>query len=138
MSSIILAVTRYWADDFPTLRIETSGSDFCDLCTSLKSDIGSISKFDDRYDLFIQLLKEHRAEAKKEFLNYKLLQQKCQEDTNGKMRHYDFDFAEKVLLSRLCNQPGQFHFVTGLKFDIFGVSSTNQCLSFIYGLLEGH
>ena len=130
--------TRYWADDYPTLRIATSGSDFCDLCTSLKSDIGSISKFDDRYDLFIKLLKEHRAEAKKEFLNYKLLQHKCQEDTNGNMRHYVFEVAEKVLLTRLFNQPGQLHFVTGLKFDIFGVSSTNQCLNFIYGLPEGH
>lgn len=49
-----------------------------------------------------------------------------------------FDFAEKVLLPKLQRQPGQLLFVTGLKFDIFGVASSNLSTTFISGLLEGH
>eukprot|EP00171_Calliarthron_tuberculosum_P019092 IDg19092t1 len=49
-----------------------------------------------------------------------------------------FDFAEKVLLPRLLKHPGQLYFVSGLKFDIFGVSASNNGQQYIYGLPEGH
>lgn len=52
--------------------------------------------------------------------------------------HITFDFAEKVLLLALKRQPGQLHFVTGLKFDLFGAASTNMNKVFLFGLLEGH
>ena len=49
-----------------------------------------------------------------------------------------FDFAEKVLLPKLLKQPGQLYFVTGLKFDIFGVQDSNQGVTYVFGLPEGH
>lgn len=47
------------------------------------------------------------------------------------------DFAEQVLLSSFLRQPSQIHFVTGLKFDIFGVSCSNLDTNFVFGLPEG-
>lgn len=49
-----------------------------------------------------------------------------------------FDFAEKVLLPRLLEQPGQLHFLTGLKFDINGVASSRNKKTHVFGLPEGH
>ena len=59
------------------------------------------------------------------------------EDAN-EARHFVFDFAEKVLLPRLLKHPGQLHFVTGLKFDINGVSSSRTNWNYVFGLPEGH
>ena len=52
--------------------------------------------------------------------------------------HLVFDFAEKVLLPSMLRQSGQLYFITGLKFDIFGVSSSSFDRNFIFGLPEGH
>ena len=52
--------------------------------------------------------------------------------------HLVFDFAEKWFLPNLQRQPGQLHFVTGLKFDFFGVHVSNLWFTNIYGLPEGH
>lgn len=49
-----------------------------------------------------------------------------------------FDFAEKVLLPSLPKQPGQLHFVTGLKYDFFGVHRSNLGKKFAHSLPEGH
>lgn len=49
-----------------------------------------------------------------------------------------FDFAEKVLQPHLVRPPGQKHFVTGLKLDFFGESSSNLKQPFIFGFPEGH
>ena len=59
------------------------------------------------------------------------------EDAN-EARHFVFDFAEKVLFPRLLKQPGQLHFVTGLKFNIKGVSSSRIKSNYVFGLPEGH
>lgn len=54
--------------------------------------------------------------------------------------HFIFDFAEKIffLVYRTRKQPGQLHFITGFKFDSFGLSCINTGRSDIYGLVEGH
>ncbi len=48
-----------------------------------------------------------------------------------------FDFAEKVTLPSIDNQPGQLHFITGLCYDIFGISLSNLKITNVYGLPEG-
>lgn len=48
-----------------------------------------------------------------------------------------FDFAENALLPKLQKRPGQLHFVTGLKFDIFGISCSNLGSTFVFGLPGG-
>ena len=120
------------------MRISSSGSDFCDFCTKLKDDLKSLSSSDFRYKLACEGLLEHRKNAENEFKYYKDVQTQCYVDNTNEKRHYVFDFAEKVLLPRLKIQPGQLHFITGLKFDLFGVSSSNDTLNYIFGLPEDH
>lgn len=43
-----------------------------------------------------------------------------------------------MLLPSLVRQPGQLHFITGLKNDIFGISCSNSGTNFIYSIAEGH
>lgn len=52
--------------------------------------------------------------------------------------HLTFYFAEKMLLPALKHHPSQLHFVTGLKFGIYEVASSNINQCFLYSLLEGH
>lgn len=129
---------RYWKEDYSTLRIAVSGSDFCDLCTSLKDDLAHLDSTSDRYTATTQLLQDHRLHAKEAFLFYKMCQTSGQVEPNGVTRHLVFDFAEKVLLPKVQKQPGQLHFVTGLKIDFFGVSSSNEHMNYVFGLPEGH
>ena len=49
-----------------------------------------------------------------------------------------FDFAENVYLPFQHRQPSQRFFLTGLKFDIFGISIDTACAQVIYALTEGH
>lgn len=129
---------RYWRSDSGTLRIAKQGSDYCDLCTALKDDIKNLPILDERH-LKAQIdLENHRAVAQQEFNVYRQCQKDSANNPNGNVRHLVFDFAEKVLLPRLRNQPGQLHFVTGLKFDLFGVSCSNAGTNFVFGLPEGH
>ncbi len=63
-------------------------------------------------------LQDHAQDWRAEFGHYKNTQ------ANSKKGHFIrfvFDFAEKVLLPKLMKQPGQLHFITGLKFDFFAV-----------------
>ena len=53
-------------------------------------------------------------------------------------KHLTFDFAEKVHLPRLQNQPGQIYYTTGLKVDLFGVYVANIDKQITYTLIEGH
>ena len=114
--------SRYWDADMPTLRIATLGSDFCDTCTTLKNTLSNLRKAYVRYKTTKDALMDHLEEAKTEFLYYRKFQKECKENLVGEVYHLVFDFAEKVLLPKLVKQPGQLHFITGLKFDIFGVS----------------
>lgn len=57
---------------------------------------------------------------------------------DGTTENITFDFAEKVLLPRLIRPPGQIHFITELKFNLFGDACSNMDEVFRLGLPEGH
>jgi len=127
---------RYWKEDMPTLRIAITGTDFCDTCTTLKNAIAVLNPNDIRHENNNSILRQHVKEAVTEFKYYKRCQQVCNNKQGD--NHLIFDFAEKVLPPKLQKQPGQLHFITGLKFDLFGVSSSNLARNYVFGLPEGH
>ncbi|PXF44968.1 hypothetical protein BWQ96_05268 [Gracilariopsis chorda] len=77
-------------------------------------------------------------EALPEFKLYRAIVTATQEGPSANPIHLVFDFAEKELLPHLLGQPGQLHFVTGLKFDLFGVYSSGRKVCYVYRLPEGH
>lgn len=78
----------------------------------------------------------HRAQANVEFKIYKQYQAECSNTTN--IYHVAFDYAEKVLILRKVEHPGQLHFLTGLKFNLNGVLCSKTGRNYIFGLPEGH
>ena len=84
------------------------------------------------------MLEQKRKEVRNEFLFYKDSQRQAHEEPNGEMQNFLFDFAEKVLSPKLLNQLDQRHFITSLKFDLFGVSSSNERTNNVFGLPERH
>lgn len=127
---------RVWAAQFPTLRIHKLGSDFCDSCTKMLNMFNTLTDPTAKTAIW-QARNVHRAEALVEFQLYRQLQKDLNGVVDGTL-HLTFDFAEKVLLPCLLRQPGQLHFVTGIKFDIFGVTSSTVNSTFVFGLPEGH
>lgn len=69
---------------------------------------------------------------------YKTAQTNYMTNQNVSTRHIVFYFAEKDFLPKLQNQPGQFHFITGLKLDHFGIYTSYEGFNYIVGLPEGH
>lgn len=51
--------------------------------------------------------------------------------------HMIFDFLENFLLLSLLKHPGQLHFITVLKFYIFGISNNHLNCNVIFGLPKG-
>ena len=131
------SLAKVWRSDAPTLRILKNGSDFCDTCTRLSDIVQDAADYDIRESLS-QVRNKHRKEAAEEFGFYRTLHRHTQQCPYEGTVHLTFDFAEKILLPHLLQQPGQLHFDTGLKFDFFGVHSSNSNRRFIYGLPEGH
>lgn len=129
---------RYWDRGHSTLRLAKKGSEFCDFCTSTRNDIANIHLSDARHACLSDLLERHRDQARSEHENYKSFLTESYGKHNGACQHIVFDFAEKVLLLQLMRQPGQLYFVTGLKFDLFGIHDRNKGRTYIYGLTEGH
>lgn len=132
------AFCRYWDRGHPTLKVARRGSDFCDLCTSLRNDIEALDESDARYECLSTLLENHKNAARREHNYYRTLMTSVLKKHDGVLQHLVFDFAEKVLLPQLVRQPGQLFFVTGLKFDLFGVHDSNAAKTYIFGLPEGH
>ena len=60
-----------------------------------------------------------------EFENYKMIMTRAVESGFSGKTRIIFDLAEKELLSHTHRQPGQIHVITGLKFDLFGVTTSN-------------
>jgi len=89
-------------------------------------------------EILSETLQKHKHEAVAEFEFYKTCGNEAKEVPDNGAVHLTFDFAEKVLLPSLLRKPGQLHFVTGLKFDIFGICSSNLDLVYVFGLVEGH
>lgn len=48
------------------------------------------------------------------------------------------DFAENVLFPFVLHQPGQLHFITGLKNDFFCISCASNETNYVLSLAEGH
>ncbi|MEM9400723.1 MAG: hypothetical protein AAF984_10995 [Verrucomicrobiota bacterium] len=128
---------RVWKQKLSHINIMKSGSDFCDTCANLRHHISVCSDTVLSAKL-IRELEDHRRDARSEFKNYKAMMQQANEGCFDGSLHFIFDFAEKVMLPRPLRFPSQLHFVTGLKFDLFGVnvSNVNQCD--IFCLVEGH
>lgn len=98
----------------------------------------TVDSRDPRYLSSKVYLDRHRQEARSEFEFYKTCQTEAFSTESSSKIHLVFDFAKKVLLLRLQKQPGQLHVITGLKFDMFGVSCSNLSLNYVFGLPEGY
>ena len=128
---------KIWLQHLPYLRIAPRGTDFCDTCTIMREKIDH--EADEIFkNILISAYEQHRSEAKIEFENYLSIQNEARKNTEETYLHLVFDFAEKRLLPCLTKQPGQLHFITGLKLDLFGISNSNESQSYIYILPEGH
>ena len=128
---------KVWRERVPYLRFCRKGSDFCDTCTHLSHSIQTATCAETMNCL--KLTQEvHRGHAASEFLKYKTMMFMAGEMNTPPTIHLVFDFAEKILLPHLLRQPGQLHFVTGLKLDLFGVHSSNRKRTYIFCLPEGH
>lgn len=66
----------------------------------------------------------------------KKMQQLAGQCPSGEALHLIFDFAEKVPLPSMKEQPSNLHFITGMRFDIFGVHSSNVNCNYILGIPE--
>jgi len=130
---------RVWKIHFPFLKIMNKGSDFCDTCIKYRNLIETFPIGTDRSDVE-SLLMSHRNHAENEFKFYRSMYDNCKENSSGPTVHVVIDFAEKALLPSLERQPGQLHFVSGLKFDFFAVSvsnlTCNEVLSMLYATLK--
>lgn len=129
--------TKYWNMDRAHLRVTKPGSDVGDFCTFLRNNLFCIKKNDARYEVLNNFLDVYRKNAGLEHAYY----QKCLEDSAkdaSAPQHSVFKFSEMVLLSQLIRQPKQLYFITGFKFQLFGVHDSNKCTTTIYSLTDSH
>lgn len=124
-------------NQYPMLRLEGHGSDFCETCTKLRNVIMTIPAGLARDELVLTRRKHH-PKAVNEFSVCSTLCRDVGANTAGNMVHLTLYFAENVLLPHLVQQSSQLHFMTGLKFDLFGVASTNFNNVYLFSLPEGH
>lgn len=106
-----------WDNYAGMLLIMKIGSDFCDICKTLRNNGSTTTDLTARQAV-LESRGRHRREARREFQDYKTMQRNAKEAPSK--LHLVFDFAEKVLLPHFHPHLGQFHLVTGLKFVIWG------------------
>lgn len=134
----LIAFSKLWYDKRNYMKIMKAGTDYCDTCVELTNLIRTIQDDQTKSDTKLSLLK-HKDAAQYEFNYYVNLKKEAECNSNSdKSLHLIFDYAEKVLLPRLKKQPGQLHFVTSLKIDMFGVHVSHLKETDIYCLTEGH
>lgn len=75
--------------------------------------------------------------ADKEHQAYSGLRKQAMDNPSGYVVHLVIDFAEKIILPSMLKQAGQNHYITGLKYDLFGISCSNFKINKIFGLPEG-
>ncbi|EDQ92071.1 uncharacterized protein MONBRDRAFT_22871 [Monosiga brevicollis MX1] len=119
-----------WSKSRPNIRIQRTGSDFCDLCFRLKQEAPTNETAADG-------LTAHRLHYLEERDFYHFLRSNTKEASVPYV-HVTFDFAEKLLLPRLQKQPGQMYLLNGLHVDLFGVLISNIKTQFTFPLVEGH
>lgn len=125
-----------WLIHFPELVVAHRGSDFCDTCIRQQNLIRELSG--QEKSAAEEELDIHRKHSNAEYNYYNRIRgRQLSRPRNGTV-HMVFDFAEKVLLPSMERQPGSLHFVTGLKYDMFGISNSNEGTANVYGLPEGH
>ena len=127
---------RIWVHKYKKLRISPRGSDFCDKCVILTEKISNESG-----TIKEELLKElelHKRTARAEYHSYCEIRNHSKSNPSGSDIHLVMDFAEKVTLLSMERQPGQLHFVTGLRYDIFGIYCSKLDETKNFGLSEGH
>ena len=83
-------------------------------------------------------LQDHKDKSRIEYQIQNSMRNNAAASLNNSTAHLVFDFAEKVTLPSIDNQPGQLHFITGLCYDIFGISLSNLKITNVYGLPEGY
>ena len=123
-----------WQADFPFIRIATNGSDLCDFCIGVKSKIRHMGRGDERQHVLLRCWRNVVSMPLQSFQSIALCSQNALRVRPPESDILFFDFADNVLLPSLLKQAGQLYFITGLKFDIFGVSSSNEGLNYIFGL----
>lgn len=131
------AFQKVWNQYFPNLRECRGGTGYCDTCQTLSATISECHDVATKSRV-TEALEKHKSDAKSEFHFYQKCTELCKQSPHCGTTHLVFDFAEKVLLPSFRKQPGCLHFITGLKFDLFGVSSSNMNTNFVFGLPEGH
>lgn len=127
---------RFWNSRCSHISISSPGTDYCDNCTTLKNSLSN-STDDSTRNTLQESLEKHVADALSERRYLKDVRSLAISGQN-KVLHLIMDFAEKVLLPSLVRQPGQLHFVTGLKLDLFAVSCGNKSKNYVFSLPEGY
>ena len=113
---------KVWRQYYPKLKQHTEGSGFCDTCHSLKSCLSTVED-SDRLDIENSLM-QHSTEANNEFEFYRDTTNLCKNEPSNGVLRIVFNFAAKVILPSF-RQPGSLHFITGVRFDLFGASCSN-------------
>lgn len=72
-----------------------------------------------------------------EFKLYSQIQYWVRQHPSSEVCHIIFDVSEKLILPDI-RQSGKFHLKNGLKFDFFGVDSSNLETSLIFGFPDGY
>lgn len=114
------------------LKASRTRSDFCDYCAKTRNDLHNLPRNDDRYGALSKLLSKHCHNDTKEHQYYCNFIYSTEKVLDGLHQYVMFDYAEKVLLPRLVKQLGQLYFVTGLKFELFGVHDSNAKRSLVF------
>lgn len=97
----------FWKQDIPELRIASSGLDFCDTCTKLRSDLLVLIVSAKEYTATMSRLNRHRRRVAVNIGRYKKLQRICMRPEEDvpllylNFRHSVIDYAEKVLVPSL-------------------------------------
>ena len=122
------AFMRAWKKTRRFIRIATRITDYCDFCalTSGQHDVASQ-----------QALAAHRHFAHTLRAAYRTRVLASKQPDSGVL-HMTMDFAERVYLPWEHCQVSQRFFVTGLKYDLFGISNDTHGSQVTYGLTEGH
>lgn len=117
-----------WRHKRRFIRIATRITDYCETCTRHQKTATETSAAE---------LALHRATAKllREQYRARVLASRAPESG---VLHLTMDFAERVYLPFEHKQPSQRFFLTGLKYDFFGISNDTAGFQVTYGLAEGH
>ena len=110
------------------IKVATRITDYCETCSDLSQRNDTASQ---------QALSAHRLYAHEQREHYKRRISESRKP-DSKVLHLTMDFAENVYLPYQHRQASQRFFLTGLKFDLFGISNDSFPAQVIYGLTEGH